>query len=308
VTDKHSPLAIHRLLDEAFAGIDMTPDVQDLKEEMRANLVARAAELQGSGVSAADAAQRAIAEQGDVRSVIEDTATASADAAPWGQRVRPNPGYVVRTVVLGLTAAAALAGMVLAVVFPDLALWVQVVSGLALAATAGVIVADALRQETTTNYPVPRQRAIGYGIAAAAAMAGAAAAAVGVPDLSVPWLVGGGLAVVAAVIGFTYLGATQTNRHKPWVVRMQSHHRLTEFELAGDRFSQDPAAAARFGLYTVVNWLLAGAGFVVLGLTVGWGWSWLALLAGIVTMMIMLARMLFEPQRSDAAMPQPRRG
>ena len=34
---------IHRLLDEAFAGIEMTPDAQDLKEEVRANLVARTA-------------------------------------------------------------------------------------------------------------------------------------------------------------------------------------------------------------------------------------------------------------------------
>ena len=32
---------IHRLLDEAFAGIPLSPEVQDLKEEVRANLLAR---------------------------------------------------------------------------------------------------------------------------------------------------------------------------------------------------------------------------------------------------------------------------
>ena len=42
---------IHRLLDEAFAGIEMTPEVQDLKEEMRANLVARIDELEAAGLS-----------------------------------------------------------------------------------------------------------------------------------------------------------------------------------------------------------------------------------------------------------------
>ena len=32
---------IHRLLDEAFAGIEVTPEIQDLKEEMRANLAGK---------------------------------------------------------------------------------------------------------------------------------------------------------------------------------------------------------------------------------------------------------------------------
>ena len=50
---------IHRLLDEAFQGVDMTPDAQDLKEEVRANLVARTAELEASGAAPADAARQA---------------------------------------------------------------------------------------------------------------------------------------------------------------------------------------------------------------------------------------------------------
>ena len=42
---------IHRLLDEAFQGVEMTPDAQDLKEEVRANLVARTAELEAAGAA-----------------------------------------------------------------------------------------------------------------------------------------------------------------------------------------------------------------------------------------------------------------
>jgi hypothetical protein len=89
------------------------------------------------------------------------------------------------------------------------------------------------------------------------------------------------------------LGATQTNRHKPWVVR-----RLINQTDPGDRFTEDPAAAARFGLYTVVIWTLSLAGFGVLSATVGWAWSWLALVAGFVVFMLTLSRMLFGP---DAA-------
>ena len=53
---------IHRLLDEAFAGVEMTPDAQDLKEEIRANLVARVEELECSGRTSSDAARQAIGE------------------------------------------------------------------------------------------------------------------------------------------------------------------------------------------------------------------------------------------------------
>lgn len=305
MTDKHSPLAIHRLLDEAFAGVDMTAEVQDLKEEMRANLVARAAELQSSGSSADEAAHRAIAELGDIRSVIDETGQGPDQAAPWpGHRVRPKPGFVLRTVALSLVAAGALAIVVLTVVGLEVPLWAQILSGATVAIAAGVIVADVLRQETTTNYPVPPRRAVLFGAATTLALGGAGGLALGIPEVSVPWLVGGGLAVVASIVVFSYLGATQTNRHKPWVVHLHA-----QYHEVGDRFSHDPAAAARFGLYTAVIWLLAVAGFMVLGFTVGWRWSWLALLAGIVAMMLTLARTLFEPGKSDthSHTPQPGR-
>ena len=54
-------LEIHRLLDEAFAGVEMTAEVQDLKEEMRGNLGVRVSELERQGAPGDQAARRAIA-------------------------------------------------------------------------------------------------------------------------------------------------------------------------------------------------------------------------------------------------------
>ena len=71
---------IHRLLDEAFAGVEMTPDAQDLKEEVRANLVARVDELEASGRSSSDAARQAIAELGDVRELLDGAGRRPTDA------------------------------------------------------------------------------------------------------------------------------------------------------------------------------------------------------------------------------------
>jgi hypothetical protein len=290
-------LEIHRLLDEAFAGIDMTAEAQDLKEEMRGNLMVRVSELEQSGLPADQAARRAIAELGDIRSIVDELEAAGSPTAPWERnRVRPKAGYVVRTVAVSVLGVAGLAVVAVPFFGVDVALaWQLAVVG-AVALIAGAIVADALRQETTTNYPVPWARAFGYGATTALALAGGGFAALRLRDAPVPWLIGGAVAVLVAIIGFTYLGATQTNRHKPWVVRLAAEH-----QQVADRFTEDPAAAARFGIYTVAIWLVAFAAFGVLSFTVGWAWSWLALVAGVVAMMLTLARMLFVPSTMDRA-------
>ncbi|GAA1760327.1 permease prefix domain 1-containing protein [Luedemannella helvata] len=287
-------LEIHRLLDAAFAGIDMTPETQDLKEEMRANLVARVAEFTDSGVGPAEAARRAIDELGDVRSVVDETATAFATVPAWVRhRVRPRPAYVVRTVVVSLMAAGALAVAALPFFGVDMALALPLAAVAVLAVACGAIVADALRQETTTSYPLPARRAGGFGVATALTLAGVGTGLLCLRGLPLGWLVGAVAAVVVAIVVFAQLGATHTNRHKPWVVRMHAEH-----ERAGDRFSEDPAAAARFGLYTATIWLAAFAAFAVLSFTVGWAWSWLALVGAVVVMMVTLARMLFGTRQT----------
>nr|BFF20110.1 hypothetical protein GCM10025730_36310 [Promicromonospora thailandica] len=107
-------ISVHRLLDDAFAGIAVTPDVQDLKEEIRANLLDRVAELTAAGVAPDDAAQRAVDELGDVRALVTDAtadggtlapatptaAVSNAAAAAAGQRVP-----VQRRYMLGMIAA-----------------------------------------------------------------------------------------------------------------------------------------------------------------------------------------------------------
>jgi hypothetical protein len=284
---------VHRLLDQAFAGIEMTPERQDLKEEVRANLVARVAELRTGGLSPGAAAHRAIEELGDVHTIIDGTEPAGSGPAsvPWPHRVRPRPEFVLRTVVLSAAGVAGLAVLALAATVGDVPLGGEVAAAAGVAVTAGVVTADALRQETTGNHPMPAGRAVAYGIGVSLVLAGLGGGWLYLRGDGLGWLVGGAVPVLVAVGLLTYLGATQTNRHKEWVMRMQESHAE-----AGDRFSEDPLAAARFGVYTLVTWLVAIAGFAVLTLTVGWLWSWLAIVGGLVVMMLMIARMLFVPR------------
>lgn len=114
---------IHRLLDEAFAGVTMTPELQDLKEELRGNLPARSAELQGRGVDAT-AARTAAAELGDIPELIASVGDApdrqhlsqgeAAAQAARLHRVRPKPAFVLRATFLSLVVATS---AVLLVVF-----------------------------------------------------------------------------------------------------------------------------------------------------------------------------------------------
>jgi hypothetical protein len=295
---------IHRLLDEAFAGVAMTPDAQDLKEEIRANLVARVDELEASGVAPAEAARRAIAELGDVRELLGE-----ADAAPGASgsagamaetpqaaflrhRVRPKPGFVVRVVVwsvllvVGVTLAVLGATGVLPLPAGPVILFLGIAStGL------GLIVGDALAQETTTNHPMPTNRAGGYGLATFLALYGLGfGGLIALGALPMWCVVFAALGVIASIILYAFLGATQTNRHKAWT-------RTSHTELPPNRFEQEPETAARFGIYTAAIWLVTFAVILVIGFTVSWWWAPLAFLGGLAVMMIVLARMMYPARK-----------
>ncbi|NHT17672.1 permease prefix domain 1-containing protein [Cellulomonas sp. IC4_254] len=283
--------SIHRALDSAFAGAPASAEAQDLKEEVRASLMARAADLEAAGAAPADAARTALAEIGDLRDVVAAVADAPQDDAGYAallsaHRVRPQPAFVVR-----VTLAAALLAGTAALVATGVLAW-SVAAGAALAVVAalatGAVVADALRQETTQNYPLPTGRAVGFGAASAAVVTALGLGGLYAADLGRIWLaVVAGVLLVAGVLGFVVLGVTQTNRHKPWTVELGR-------QAAGqDRFSREPEAAARFGIYSAALGLVAVLAFVVLTMTVGLAWSWLALAAAVPLYFLLLARMLF---------------
>ena len=303
---------VHRLLDEAFAGVPQTPELQDLKEEIRTSLVDRAAELQAAGATPDEAARRALAELGDVTAlaaevagtpgVVPERRAADAGLDPAAlaaqHRVRPRPGFVVGTVVasiLGAVALGALAALTVpgspwAAESPALPLALAVV----IALLGAGLVRGALLQETTSNHPLPAGRATAWGGGSGLVLLGLAVAASA-------WTTAGPAATATAVTGaalavggtawLSWLGATQTNRKKAWV-------RETERAYTGaDRFSRDPGAAARFGMYTVVIWALAVVAAVVVGVTAGWWWALVPLVVGFALMMLTLARTLFAPEQ-----------
>lgn len=292
---------IHRLLDEAFQGIEMTPDAQDLKEEVRANLVARTDELEAAGVPTTEAAQRAIAELGDVRLLLDETSDAAPrprgnDYAALLQRhhVRPKPGFVVRTVVWSILAIVGITlGILCAVgVFPIVLGGQIALFGLASTAL-GMLVGDSLSQETTTNHPMPQNRASGYALATFLGAYGLGFGGLVALGTMPMWgIVFAALGIIASIILFAFLGASQTNRHKAWT-------RQAHTSEPPNRFEREPETAARFGIYSAVIWLVTFAVIAVLVFTVGWWWAPVAFVGGFAVMMLVLARMLFSPEKKS---------
>ena len=304
---------VHRLLDDAFAAVPLTPEVQDLKEEIRAGLVDRAAELEAAGNNPDEAARRALDELGDIAALVAEVAAtgggAGAGSAPAHSatrdaavlaRVRPRPGFVVGVAIASLTGAAAVGGLA-ALTIPGSpwaaeGLATPVILALVAALLGAGVIRAALLQETTNNHPLPTRRATAWGGAAGLVILGlgvaASAWAAEGPAGRAAAAVGAAL-VVGGAAWLSWLGATQTNRKKAWV-------RDAARAYAGmDRFSRDPAVAARFGLYTVVIWLVAGAAAVVVGVTAGRWWAALPLVAGFAVMMLVQARMQFGAETTN---------
>ena len=164
---------IHRLLDEAFAGVEMTPDAQDLKEESAPTSSPASPSSRPRGDRrrmprarrSPSSATSATCSTGPERRRRPRAADSYA-ALQLRHRVRPKAGFVVRVVVWSL---AFIVGMTLAILGATgvLPLPIGAIIGLmGFASTGlGLVVGDSLSQETTTNHPMPPNRAGGYFLA-----------------------------------------------------------------------------------------------------------------------------------------------
>ncbi|MGC4174627.1 permease prefix domain 1-containing protein [Demequina sp.] len=294
---------IHRLLDEAFDGVTMSPEVRELKEEVRANVMARTEELEAAGASPADAARQAIDELGSVEDLLGAPVAPGMPDARAGKapnaadlharnKVRPNPGFVVRVTLLSVAATAAVVLAVLAA-FEVVGGEARTVLALGLAGAAllGFITADSLRQETTSNYAMPLGRAALWGLATFAGVAALAAfGAFAVDTSAVALAIAGGVLALVSIGLFSWLGATQTNRHKAWVRELGADYSAHQ---GGAQWS-DPNAAARFGMYSGAIWVAGIGAGVALAIIFAWWWSLVVLGVCIVLTMIVQASTMFR--------------
>jgi hypothetical protein len=275
-------------VDSLFKGYEETAELADFKEELLGNLNAKIESLVKKGMDANAAFTRASAELGDVSALADELSLKKRkevfEEVYMDIRNFMNAKRVAGYVVFG---GLALFGIITALIVLFSENWrdggfnMAGVFGSAMpfltAAVAGFTWLG-LTQETASAYPVSKKRAAWYA-------AGAGLIVFGL--LTIPIILfsgglnGGSLEVLGAIsvlipfvlpgIGvLVFLGLTEKDRLKPWAKDFRDKAVKREMEMWSD-----PAAAARFGMFSGAIWVFAAGVFILLGFLIGFKFSWL---------------------------------
>ena len=275
-------------VDSLFKGYEETAALADFKEELLGNLNAKIESLVKKGMDANAAFTRASAELGDVSALADELSLKKRkevfEEVYMDIRNFMNAKRVAGYVVFG---GLALFGIITALIVLFAGNWrnsgfnMAGVFGSAMpfltAAVAGFTWLG-LTQETASAYPVSKKRAAWYA-------AGAGLIVFGL--LTVPIVLfggelsGGGLEILGAIsvlipfvlpgIGvLVFLGLTEKDRLKPWAKDFRDKAVKREMEMWSD-----PAAASRFGMFSGAIWIFAAGIFILLGVLIGFKFSWL---------------------------------
>jgi hypothetical protein len=293
-------------IDALFSGYEKTAELADFMEELESNLNDRIAFLNRKGLGEREATEKAIAELGDVSSLADELSLKRKQEV-FSEMYMKTRNYIstVRSVLY------ALCGLVLgAAILVPLITWFA--SELTVGAVAtffpfgmtGILgfVLMGLTQETASRNAMPLKRALWYALAAGLVLFGILTAFItyfGMEFTSALELAARGTAANASLTGSLsivmvfalpgialgiFLVLTEKDRSKPWLIQQREKHMHYENEWFGN-----PAATQKFGLICGALWIAAIAGFIVLTITVGFKFSWLAIAAALIVQMLVMA-------------------
>jgi MFS family permease len=295
-------------IEALFSGYEKTAELADFTEELESNLNDRIASLMRKGLAEQEAANKVLAELGDI-SLLADELSLKKKQEVFSEMYMETRNYISPK----RSALYALCGLVLgAGILIPLLVWFASGIMLELVATmlpfsmAGILgfVYLGLTQETATHEAMRGKRALWYVLAAGLILFGILAALItylGVEftSLSAEELAAHGapdsvsmLAAIAILIAFilpgialgVFLTLTEKDRSKPWVIKRREEH----MKYANEEFGS-PAAAQKFGLICGALWIAAIACFILLTITIGIKFSWLAIVVALVTQMLVMA-------------------
>ena len=293
-------------IEKLFSGYEETSELADFMEEMESNLNDRITSLKRKGLDEQEAADKAIAELGDI-SLLADELSLKKKQEVFSEMYMKTRNYISTK----RSALYALFGLVLgaAILLPFI---VWFASGITVAAVSTILPFGmasilgflylGLTQETAANEAMRSKRAWMYVLAVGLVFLGILAGLIIYSNtglVSVADLIAHGAGENAFIVGAIsallilalpgialgiFLGLTEKSRKKPWMKKLVEESIKQE----NNPFS-DSAKAARFGLICGALWTAAVAVCVLLALTVGIKFSWLPVAAAIVIQMLVMA-------------------
>jgi len=289
-------------VDSLFTGYEETAALADFKEELLANLNAKIESLVNKGMEASSAFTKASAELGDVSALADELSLKKRkevfEEVYMDIRNFMNTKRVAGYVAFGVTA---LFGILVAFIVlysggrgkADM----SGVFGSMLPFLTGAAVGFTwlgLTQETSSMNPVSGKRAAWY--AAATGLIAFGILAMPVVYFSVKSDRSGYemLTVISMIIPFilpgtgllVFLALTEKDRLKPWVKSFREKAVKREMEIWNN-----PAAAARFGMFSGAIWIFAIGLFFLLGFVISFKYSWIVFIFAIAFQLLVQGRM-----------------
>jgi hypothetical protein len=313
------------LVDSLFAGYEETAALADFKEELLGNLNAKIESMMKKGMDQQTAFEKAGAELGDISALADELSRKKRkevfEEAYMDIRNYMPAGRVIAYIVFSMTA---LFGIIAALI-TYFATKGEISADLGLTSSFGALIPFftaaaagftflGLTQETASQYPAGKKRAAWYALAAGLIAFGITTAPVTLSSISYgatlpefpmlpPGLDSGhlemagalGVLLIFALPGaglLAFLILTEKDRLKPWAKEFRAGAVKREMELWND-----PATAARFGLFSGAIWIFAIGLFILLGFIIGFKLSWLVFIFAVAIQLVVQGLM----SKSEAA-------
>jgi hypothetical protein len=290
-----------------FLDYEETAALRDFEEELVSNLEARIASLSAKGLDPQAAFAKATGELGDISTLADQISLRKKQEiiqdAYMGIKTYLKPGRVALYVAAG--AWAALGVIVALVVYftgeEQSALESFWEPNKRMVGSLGVLLAFippaaavatflGITQETAWRHPLPKKRGGWYALAAAVLSFGLVLS-------PLTWFSTdrGFMEAIATLIPFfipglallIFLLLTEKDVRKPW-----ARERHEKEARAGMVLWSDPLAAARFGMAAGAIWIAAVGFFILLGLLLGFQFSWLIFIFAVAVQLAVQSLMM----------------
>jgi hypothetical protein len=291
-------------VDSLFNGYEQTEALADFKEELLTNMNAKIENFIRKGLDTDAAFAKASAELGDVSSLADEMSLKKRKEVfeevymdiRMYMPARRVAGYVVFGILafFGITVALITLFTTRSIVTlsgtsVDIASFFGAMMPFLTAAVVGFTFLG-VTQETASMLPVSKKRGAWYAAAAGLIAFGLFTMPTAyfsvkfamnfindISDIGVFITSPETLPVVGVLIPFVlpgigilvFLVLTEKDRLKPWAKNL--HTKVVEGEMA---IWNDPAKAARFGMFSGAIWIFAAGIFIVLGFLIGFKFSW----------------------------------
>lgn len=278
-------------IDNLFSGYEETESLADFKQEIRSNTDDRIKSLMKKGLDEKTAFEKAISELGDVSALADELSLKRRQEVFTEMYMKTrsyiSPKRMALYVLCGAVLGFGIISAMLAWFFSgDINSFLGTTLVFGEIAVLGFVFLG-LTQETASREAMSWKRALWYVVVSGVFLFGVIVFAMAyfIDGLGLPYAIATLIpfALPSLALGI-FLILTEKDRSKPWVTELRKKAMAREME----RFAS-PAHEERFGLVSGALWIAAIAVFVLLTIIVGIKFSWLAIVAGLIGQMIVLA-------------------